>query len=312
MPPSISVCVASVRAETLGATIASIQRQTDADWELLIVGQGRDPALRSVGESAMSADRRIRYIHSDRRGLSLARNIAIQRASGGIIAMTDDDCEPAADWLAAIRACFEADPTTGLVGGPLRAPPKPRGWLVRCPAIEPADAIYDPLVEKGEAPPGWEWVGANFACRRDVMERAGPFDEYLGAGSIFRACEDTDYKLRLEAIGARMRSTPRVVVNHTYGARSGLRAVLRITGAYATGNGALAAKLTLMGDSRGKEWLAGAWRDCLRRLPLGWRHFALYRAAYQRCLREFAVDPRSGVLRPRAASETMYAASRTR
>jgi len=89
----------------------------------------------------------------------------------------------------------------------------------------------------------------------------------------FPAAEDTDYKLRLEAAGIRMLTTPRAAVVHTYGVRKGW-ALLRSQQNYATGNGGMAGKLTLLGDSRGAEWLEETrngsrreWRAAPQRLP---------------------------------------------
>ena len=59
-----------------------------------------------------------------------------------------------------------------------------------------------------------------------MAKRLGTFDECLGAGADFPAAEDTDYKLRLEAAGIRMLTTPRAAVVHTYGVRKGW-AILR-------------------------------------------------------------------------------------
>lgn len=301
----ISVCIAATRATTVAAAIASIRRQTWPDWELVLVGQGDDAALGAVGKAAALADERVHYVHLDRRGLSLARNAGIQAATGAIIAMTDDDCEAREDWLATIAAIFAAEPEVGLIGGALLAPAPARGGASSCPSLEPAEALYDPIAAQRHAPPGWDWIGGNFAIRRRAVERVGLFDECLGAGAVFPAGEDTDYKLRMERIGIKMRSTPRSVVYHTYGHRYGLRAVLRGSRAYARGNAALAAKLTLMGDPRGREWL-----DATRRESLGdWRavltpghrphnplRYVYFARAYAECVGHYRVDPVHHVL----------------
>src|SRR5438105_15951698 len=117
-----SVCIGSVRATTVGPAIESIRRQTWTDWELIVVGQGPDPALRHVGEEAARADTRVRYVHLERRGVSLARNVAVRQATGDIIAITDDDCEARPDWLATLADCFAAEPDVDVVGGALVAP----------------------------------------------------------------------------------------------------------------------------------------------------------------------------------------------
>ena len=52
----VSVCVGSVRPRDAGWDDQVDGRQTFADWELVIVGQGADPALRAVGEAAARED----------------------------------------------------------------------------------------------------------------------------------------------------------------------------------------------------------------------------------------------------------------
>jgi hypothetical protein len=97
-------------------------------------------------------------------------------------------------------------------------------------------------------------AGGNVAMRRSVLERVGPFDEYLGVGSDFPACEDVDYGLRSEELDVWMMSTPRVRVRHTFGRRTGLRQVLKYHRGYALGQGALLGKLDLWNHR-----LAGIW-----------------------------------------------------
>jgi hypothetical protein len=153
------------------------------------------------------------------------------------------------------------------------------------------------------APPGWDWVGANVAIRTEAAARVGPYDEFLGPGASFLSGEDTDYKLRLEALEIRMLATPRAIVRHTYGRRVGLRAVARQARAYARGAGALAGKLTLARDPRGVAWVSAArqefWRDLLEpvrslaaiyRLP----HFL---RAYREVVAGYSVDAQTGCLR---------------
>jgi glycosyltransferase involved in cell wall biosynthesis len=305
----ISVCVASVRPATLVATVESIRRQTWTDWELIIVGQGDDPVLRAVGEDVMARDRRIRYVHLEQRGLSHARNVGVQLAEGDVVAFTDDDCEASEDWLATLAECFDAEPEVEVVGGALVAPPPSRRGPSKCPAQIPTETFYDPVAAGHKAPAGWDWWGANFALRPRVYQRAGPFDEYFGIGATFRHCEDTDYKLRLEVMGVKMRTTPRSVVNHTFGHRYGFRTLLRRSLDAAWGHGALSGKLTLAGDPRGREFLWAMRRGTLEwmrrrrpeRLALSILQLWYFTRAYRQCLRDYRVDPARGVLQPAAA-----------
>jgi len=286
----ISVCVPSTRGETVGSTIQAVRGQTWADWELIVLGQGSREPLEAAVAKAAAGDRRVRYVQLQGRGLSLARNAALEVAAGSVIAFTDDDCEPRPDWLASFAHAFLDDPRLGVVGGAVLSP-ESLGYLKTCPTCSPTEGLYDPLTEPRHPPDGWDWIGANFAVRRDVARGLGAFDECLGAGSDFPAAEDTDYKLRLEAAGVRMLSTPRAAVIHTYGVRRGW-AVFRSQRNYATGNGGMAGKLTLLGDKRGVQWLDDMRKDCHGappRLARSLRRLHYFSAAYERCLRDYKV-----------------------
>lgn len=290
----ISVCVPTMRAKTVGATIRAIRVQTWVDWELIVLGQGPREPLEGAVEQASDGDQRVRYVHLNGRGLSRARNAALELVAGSVVAFTDDDCEPRREWLETFASAFLGDPELGLVGGAVVSP-KSRGLLTSCPTVRPAEAVYDPGHGPRRPPAGWDWIGANFAIRREVLQRLGAFDECLGAGSDFPAAEDTDYKLRLEAAGVRMLSTPRAEVVHTYGVRRGW-AVFKSQRNYATGNGGMAGKLTLQGDRRGEEWLAETrrgWLDesrrALHRFPRGMRRMHYFSTAYERCLHGYGI-----------------------
>jgi GT2 family glycosyltransferase len=296
----ITVSVSTVRPTTLPYTVASILKQTWTDWELLLIGQGDDPDLARVcGEQEM-LDSRIHYIHLDQRGISRARNAGVRAATGDIVAMTDDDCEAAPDRLEKFATLFAKYPSAGLVGGALLAPHVSLWKLETCLSYVPAEALYDPASDRA-APEGFGWIGANFAVRKSVAEQIGPFDECLGAGAAyFPAAEDTDYMLRLIAAGIPMVSSPAPVVYHTYGARRGIRQNLNNSLAYARGNGALDAKLTLSGNPHGERSasrvMSTELMDAIRsrrpqRVPVALMYSVTYKAAYRQCLREFAIGP---------------------
>lgn len=311
----ITVGIGATRAATIPPAVRSICHQTWPDWELLIVGQGSEAcaetlALQAAGQRVERWDPRIKYIHLPDMGLSRARNEAICRAQGEVIAFTDDDCEADLDWLAVIASYFQSDASVGLVGGALISAPHARSahtrvWPSTCPTMVPAECLYDPAVDRKAPPAGWDWVGANVAIRSEVVQQAGLFDEFLGPGASFPSGEDTDYKLRLEALGIRMVATPRAAVHHTYGRRVGLRAVGRLSRSYARGAGAVAGKLTAASDPRGAAWVLAArrqfWSDLLKlKRPVA----AIYRlphflAAYREVVEGYAVDPVTGWMRPK-------------
>ncbi len=291
----ISVCIPATRSETVGAAIRAIREQTWSDWELIVLGQGSQEVLEAAVMRAAAGDQRVRYIQLQGRGLSLARNAALEIVAGSVVAFTDDDCEPRPDWLASFACAFLDDSRLGLVGGAVLSPTS-LGVLTSCPTVSPNEVLYDPATDPRRPPKGWDWIGANFAIRRQVARQLGRFDECLGAGADFPAAEDTDYKLRLEAAGIRMLTTPRAAVVHTYGVRRGW-ALLRSQLNYASGNGGMAGKLTLLGDSRGEQWLKETRIGSLResrgaphRLLRGLRRLHYFSSAYERCLRNYQID----------------------
>ncbi len=310
MSVTVTVSIPTVRPGTLGAAIDSVRRQSFSDWELIVVGQGPDPGLRQVTEAHAREDSRIRYLHLDQMGVSSARNAAIGAARGRIIAFTDDDCEADKSWLATVVKCFEDDPQLGFLSGALIAPDISGHWFAVCPNIHPDELTYDPVRDADRRPARYDFAGANFAVRSDAAQRIGGFDECLGGGAPFESSEDLDYMLRAEAEGIRLRSTPTVIVHHTSGARYGMKAVFKHRRSYAVGQGALAAKMTLRGDPRGREWMGVFWNDFvstfkngrLSRSPNALVRYLYVRKAYRDCLQHDELDIATGRYKPRPAA----------
>lgn len=319
----VSVCIPATRVSSIGAAVASVQRQSLQDWELVVVGQGPEAPLRAAVEQVADGDPRVSYLHIADKGASLARNAGIQHCRAPILAFTDDDCEADPRWLEAIVALFDADPEIGHVGGAVHAPQGAGGFLTTCPENLPGAVRYDP--RRGTARPvEWDWIGANFAVRRDVVDRIGGFDAAIGPGTVFPSGEDTDLKFRLEAAGVVSVTTPEAIVRHTYGVRHGVRAGLRHSRNYARGNAAMAAKLTLQGSETGPAWRRRAMlgtkeerqRDVLpHRLPVALLRRWHFERSYRHCLKHYACDA-TGMLipiaRPDGSGPTVEAARRPR
>jgi GT2 family glycosyltransferase len=221
---------------------------------MIVVAQGMTPADDEVLEQLSKRDTRITVVRHDGRGKSNALNLAVARAAGDILAFTDDDCEVEADWLEVIGGCFKREKDVGLVAGDLLPAPGVPWRISTCPAARTIEYIYRPSDPPQGGPPGFYWTGANYAVRREAYERIGPFDPYLGSGSHFKAAYDVDYALRAEAALVPVWTTPRAVVRHTYGRRSGLQAALRLKRTYATGSGAVCGKLYLWNHRLYSQW----------------------------------------------------------
>ena len=294
-----TVCIAAFRVGTIEHAIASIRRQTWANWELFVIGQGHGSELRRLVEQYSAQDTRVHYLHVEAMGTCRARNFGIASARGDVVAFIDDDCEAREDWLAVLAECFAREPETEVVGGALVAPEPPRLPFSTCPAVAPSDVLYDPVLCGYTVPDGFVIIGCNVAIRTHCFKRLGTFDVHLGPGTAFPASEDTDFLLRCEAAGVKMRSTPRAVVYHSYGYRSGLRNLIRHSRNYAWGNGGMAGKLTLLGDPRGREFVKITKRQLLteglrwkkiHRLPLSLLRVRHYVRAYRHALSHYRAD----------------------
>ncbi len=92
MPPTISVLMPTYKqAAFIRRAIASLQAQSFADWELLIVDDGSPDETQSL-VVAFLQDTRIRYIrHESNDGLGAALNTALEAALGNYIAYLPSD-----------------------------------------------------------------------------------------------------------------------------------------------------------------------------------------------------------------------------
>ena len=90
--PAISIVLATFnRAQLLPQAIASIQAQTFADWELIVVDDGSTDSTRQVVSEIQQRDPRVRYVHQENRGGAAARNMGVRAAQGMYITFKDDD-----------------------------------------------------------------------------------------------------------------------------------------------------------------------------------------------------------------------------
>lgn len=68
-----------------------ILRQTYPHWELLLIDDGSKDQSASISDQCATSDNRIRVIHQENRGVSVARNIGLAQAKGKWIAFIDVD-----------------------------------------------------------------------------------------------------------------------------------------------------------------------------------------------------------------------------
>ncbi|MDE2928060.1 MAG: glycosyltransferase [Acidobacteriota bacterium] len=173
------------RRETLVRAVESVQAQTFRDWDLLIVDDGSHDG--TDREWSNPGDPRIRYLRTEHRGVSAARNLGIQQARFPWIAFLDSDDTWLPKKLEAQLTALESHPgylavhsdeiwiRRGRRVNPKKIHRKYGGWvyrysLPRC-VISPSSILI----------------------ARELLDRCGMFDE------DFPVCEDYELWLRMFA-----------------------------------------------------------------------------------------------------------------
>lgn len=105
------------RGDTVERFLASLAAQTYplGAVEIIIVDQNKNGLLDDI-VSRYSGVLNLTHVKSDVLGLSVNRNIGLERAVGEVVAFPDDDCEYPADLLANVDASFSAQNATFILG----------------------------------------------------------------------------------------------------------------------------------------------------------------------------------------------------
>jgi GT2 family glycosyltransferase len=250
---SVVVCTRD-RPEVLRDCLSSMRRMTYEPLEILVVDNAptSDATMLVAAELALD-DARIRYTREPQPGLSRARNHGMAAAKFDLLAFTDDDIYVEPGWPAAIAAGFTADSLTACVTGPVASrsldTASERYFDARYPWGDSySPRRYDLGAHRDESPlypfkAGIFGTGANFAVRRDVMERLGGFDVLLGAGGPGKGGEDLDAFARIVLAGHRISYVPSALVWHRHRATDD--ALAEQVYAYGHGLGAYIAKRVL-------------------------------------------------------------------
>jgi glycosyltransferase involved in cell wall biosynthesis len=230
------------RPDLIGGAVASVLASTYPSFDLLVVDQSTDGRTGEVVRGLQAGHPNLRYLHTEIAGLSRAYNIGVRETGGELLAFTDDDCLAPPDWIANVVAAFEAEPEAEMLYGQVLLP----AGLDTTGGYVPTLAIDRP--RRFSRADGFRvyGMGANFAARRSLFARIGPFDEVMGGGGPLKSSQDFDLQYRAYRGGATVLLRPEVRLDH-YGLRRGEEwpATLR---AYGIGDGAFYWKHVRCGD----------------------------------------------------------------
>jgi glycosyltransferase involved in cell wall biosynthesis len=92
MPPAISVLLPAFDAEaTLGSALQSVQRQSERDWECVVVDDGSRDGTADIAAELAAQDARFRLLRVEHGGIVAALNAGLAACRGALIARMDAD-----------------------------------------------------------------------------------------------------------------------------------------------------------------------------------------------------------------------------
>ncbi|MFM5893093.1 MAG: glycosyltransferase family 2 protein [Novosphingobium sp.] len=201
--PRVAVIVPAYGvAHLVGEALASLQAQTLADWECVVIDDGAPDDVAGAVAPFLT-DPRIRFIASGNRGVSAARNTAIAESSAPLIALLDGDDRFRPDYLKTMVQLLEADSEirfatcNALLFGAL-----PREQLCFTRHQGQSDGIHGTLIEVLDRSFS-VYIGTTF--RRTDFECVGGFKEGMTHS------EDLDLWVRLLELGGHAHYVDRVL-----------------------------------------------------------------------------------------------------
>jgi len=215
----ITVAIATYnRCQSLALTLEAVSNQSVLDGvevEILVVDNNSTDGTRATVEAFVARDARFRYVFEGRQGVSPARNRALADARGEWLLFTDDDIEPATDWITSAAIAIRDHPEWVLSGGRVLARNQhlfpawltsghfsPLALLDRGPQARPLSASTGMI------------VSANMLINKAQARLIGPFSEKLGrvGDTILGSMEDEDYTHRFLDAGLSCFYNPSLVV----------------------------------------------------------------------------------------------------
>ena len=177
--PRMSVVVCVYNGErTLRDCCDSLKELDYPDYEVIIVDDGSKD-----NTAAIVAEYPFRVIRTPNQGLSQARNVGLEAATGEIVAYTDGDARPDPHWLSYLADEFQATSHVGIGGW--NTAPEGDGWFAGCVANAPGGPVHVLLSDReAEHIPG-----CSMAFRADALKAIGGFDpQFRAAGDDVDVC----------------------------------------------------------------------------------------------------------------------------
>jgi glycosyltransferase involved in cell wall biosynthesis len=278
-PPRISVVICAYNAErTMDACLASLRTLRYPNYEVIVVNDGSTDGTLEISQRYPE----VRLLSQENKGLSVARNVGIENASGEIVAFTDSDCVVDPDWLTYLAYKFVHGGFVA-VGGP-NLPPPEDARVPACVAASPGGPTHV-LIDDEVA----EHIpGCNMAFLKSAFDEVGGFDP------IYRAAgDDVDMCWRFQNHGYPIAFSPAAMVWHFR--RNTIKAYLKQQMGYGKAEAQLYFKhpfrFNMLGQS---QWIGRIYGDL--GMSLFSRRPVIYHGVFGRGLFQTLYEPSSSLL----------------
>jgi len=197
----VSVVIPTLGRPILRRCLEALATGRARPAEVIVVDQGRRAEIAALADEFSGRGLTVVYVPSDQTGRSAGLNTGIRRSRTRFIAVTDDDCVPASDWLACLASrlresadCIVTGSVEGDDGGTvISVVTSSTSVIQRRPSLR-----FDRL------------SGGNMGLSRAVLERVGPFAE----DPCMRTAEDGEFAYRALRAGHALVYAPEVSVRH--------------------------------------------------------------------------------------------------
>jgi GT2 family glycosyltransferase len=277
--PLISVVVCSYNGEkTIRECCEGIHRLDYPNLEVIVVDDGSTDKTFDI-----TTENGFRVIRTPNRGLSAARNLGLESATGEIVVYLDDDAYPDSDWLRYLSHTFLTTDCVG-AGGP-NIPPPGAALIADCVANAPGGPLHV-LISDREA----EHIpGCNMAFRKDCLVAVGGFDPKFRA-----AGDDVDVCWRLQQNGGWLAFNPAAMVWHHR--RNSVRAYWRQQKGYGKAEAMLERKWPDKYNGLGHlTWTGKIYGSGLTQ-SLSWRKWRIYHGTWGSAPFQSIYSPRTSNL----------------
>lgn len=213
---TVAYCLCDRRNVDFRAQLQAIAALDYPQMEVLVVEAL--PADAAVQQCVTQEFPQFTYHSTPEWGLNAARNLAIRQAQGEIVAWLDHQATPEPEWVSAIVQTLHQQPSVDAVTGLILPQLSGHPDQARFASHHAYERGFEPRRYAFHQSPHWSALGtsqigsgANFACRRSLFDRVGPFDPALDIPGQTDGGGDFDLFLRALMQGATLLYAPWVV-----------------------------------------------------------------------------------------------------